>query len=449
FSYSYGIALAVLFLGVVYRVYSRGGSPMAPAFLLGLTAFAHGYAVLWAGLSAAFFLYASRRPRATLLWLLAVGALAFAFAGVALLPPRGGGGWARPVPRSRAAGAPAGPPPAALAAAVRGGRARGRGNGRAAAAERGGRPPAPLPAPRHRRGRGARGRRPGARRDRHPLRPLRAARGVAPGRGRRRSRAPAAGRGRLGGPRPRGRRDPRERRAVAGAPVVDRLELHRARGQGAVARVPQADRRPPRRHRRPAGRGRVQHGPRAGRLDPDVRGAASVLRPLDPRRRLQPGEPLHALCLLPRVRAGGDVAEPVQEPRLFALRHGRRARPPAALQRPRRGRAQHAARLRAPVAHGRHAGGRDPALRGVPAARPGARLRRAPRLRARPRVGEGWAGQALRLVPAKAAPPGLPRLPRRPRVRGRGEGGGAAPAARPARAGDGGERRDGARRDRD
>src|SRR5262245_30648546 len=96
FSYSYGIALAVLFLGVVYRVYSRGGSPMAPAFLLGLTAFAHGYAVLWAGLSAAFFLYASRRPRATLLWLLAVGALAFAFAGVALLPLLADWGWTTP-----------------------------------------------------------------------------------------------------------------------------------------------------------------------------------------------------------------------------------------------------------------------------------------------------------------------------------------------------------------
>jgi 6-pyruvoyl-tetrahydropterin synthase related domain len=96
FSYSYGIALAVLFLGVAYRTYARGSRPFVPALLLGLTAFAHGYAVLWAGLSAAFFLYYSRRPRWTLTWLMAVGGLAFAFAGLALLPLLADWGWTTP-----------------------------------------------------------------------------------------------------------------------------------------------------------------------------------------------------------------------------------------------------------------------------------------------------------------------------------------------------------------
>jgi TolA-binding protein len=96
FSYSYGLALAVLFLGAAYRTYARGGRPWLPAFLLALTAFAHGYAVLWAGLSAAYFLYGSRRPRATLLWLAAVGGLAFAFAGVALVPLLSDWGWTTP-----------------------------------------------------------------------------------------------------------------------------------------------------------------------------------------------------------------------------------------------------------------------------------------------------------------------------------------------------------------
>ena len=86
FAYTYGTGLAVLFFGVVYRAYTRGRSPAGPAALLALTAIAHGYAVLWAGLTASFFLYASRRPAKTLAWLAMVGLLAFALAGVQLLP---------------------------------------------------------------------------------------------------------------------------------------------------------------------------------------------------------------------------------------------------------------------------------------------------------------------------------------------------------------------------
>src|SRR6185436_14306403 len=78
FSYTYGIGLALLFLGVTYRAYARGDGPWLPAAVLALTALAHGYAVLWGGLSAAYFLYASRRPVRTLGRLSAVAGLAFA-----------------------------------------------------------------------------------------------------------------------------------------------------------------------------------------------------------------------------------------------------------------------------------------------------------------------------------------------------------------------------------
>jgi uncharacterized membrane protein len=87
FAYTWGIGIAVLYLGLAYRAYSRGASPWGPGALLGLTAFAHGYAVLWAGLSSSHFLFASRRPLRTLLWLLAVAGIAFAFAALWLLPP--------------------------------------------------------------------------------------------------------------------------------------------------------------------------------------------------------------------------------------------------------------------------------------------------------------------------------------------------------------------------
>jgi hypothetical protein len=96
FAYTWGIGLAVLYLGFVYRAYSRGASPWGSGALLGLVAFAHGYAVLWAGLSSSHFLFASRRPARTLLWLLGVAAVAFAFAGLWLLPLLGDWGWTTP-----------------------------------------------------------------------------------------------------------------------------------------------------------------------------------------------------------------------------------------------------------------------------------------------------------------------------------------------------------------
>jgi hypothetical protein len=96
FAYTYGTGLALLFLGVAYRAYSRGWSPWMPAAVLAVTAVAHGYAVLWAGLSASYFLFHARRPGRTLGWLALVGSLAFALAAFWLLPLLAGWGWTTP-----------------------------------------------------------------------------------------------------------------------------------------------------------------------------------------------------------------------------------------------------------------------------------------------------------------------------------------------------------------
>jgi hypothetical protein len=96
FAYAYGTALAVVTLGLAYRAYSRGHKPWATAMLLALTALAHGYAVLWAGLSLTYFLYPSRRPARTLYWLGLVAACAFALAGVTLVPLLAGWRWTTP-----------------------------------------------------------------------------------------------------------------------------------------------------------------------------------------------------------------------------------------------------------------------------------------------------------------------------------------------------------------
>jgi hypothetical protein len=96
FAYAYGIALAVLFLGLAYRAYTRGGPLWVPAVALALTAFAHGYAVLWAGLSASFFLYGARRPVRTLGWLAGLAGAAFGLAAFWLLPLLASWGWTTP-----------------------------------------------------------------------------------------------------------------------------------------------------------------------------------------------------------------------------------------------------------------------------------------------------------------------------------------------------------------
>ena len=87
------MGFAVLFLGVLVRARADGRGPWWPAAMLALTSYAHGYAVLWAGLTAAGLLLfdpAGRpgrsRPLRLLGWLLAVAALAFGLSAPALVP---------------------------------------------------------------------------------------------------------------------------------------------------------------------------------------------------------------------------------------------------------------------------------------------------------------------------------------------------------------------------
>jgi hypothetical protein len=96
FAYMLGLGLALLFLGLAYRAYSQGWSWRGPGLLLALTGLAHGYAVLWAGLAAAYFLYSARRPARTLAWLAAVAGGAFAAAALWLLPLLSAWGWTTP-----------------------------------------------------------------------------------------------------------------------------------------------------------------------------------------------------------------------------------------------------------------------------------------------------------------------------------------------------------------
>jgi hypothetical protein len=100
FSYTYGVGFAVLFLGVLVRARADGRGPWLPAAVLALTSYAHGYTVLWAGLSASVLLLWDPAPRpgrwGALGWLAAVAGLAFALAGPALVPLLAGWGWTTP-----------------------------------------------------------------------------------------------------------------------------------------------------------------------------------------------------------------------------------------------------------------------------------------------------------------------------------------------------------------
>ena len=100
FSYTYGVGFALLFLGVLVRARADGRGPWAPALVLALTSYAHGYTVLWAGLGASGILLWDpapvRRRFHALGWLAAVAGLAFALAGPALVPLLAGWGWTTP-----------------------------------------------------------------------------------------------------------------------------------------------------------------------------------------------------------------------------------------------------------------------------------------------------------------------------------------------------------------
>ena len=65
FSYTYGIGPRRSSSSASPTARTRaGGRPWLPAAVLAVTALAHGYAVLWAGLSASYFLFARAPPRA-------------------------------------------------------------------------------------------------------------------------------------------------------------------------------------------------------------------------------------------------------------------------------------------------------------------------------------------------------------------------------------------------
>lgn len=93
FAYTYGAGLALVSLAVAYRSFAGGRGPWAPGLALALTALAHGYAVLWAGLSMSGLLLGERHPRRALRWLAAVAAIAFCAAAFFLLPLLAGWGW--------------------------------------------------------------------------------------------------------------------------------------------------------------------------------------------------------------------------------------------------------------------------------------------------------------------------------------------------------------------
>jgi hypothetical protein len=104
FSYTYGVGFALLFLGLLVRARADGRGPWAPAAALALTCYAHGYAVLWAGLTASALLLwdpADGRPGphgrwGRLGWLASVAAVAFALAGPSLVPMLADWGWTTP-----------------------------------------------------------------------------------------------------------------------------------------------------------------------------------------------------------------------------------------------------------------------------------------------------------------------------------------------------------------
>ena len=199
--------------------------------------------------------------------------------------------------------------PEAPVAAVRGGGPRRPGHRGLGPVDGRPRPPPALPGPR-----GPGGRRPGRGRprpgrDRRALRPVRAARPLPDRRGGPGRLAATSGGAGPRGPGPGAPRDRPRRPELEGPALLDRLELHRPRGEGAVAGLPRAGGHRPGDGGFGAGGRRVQRDPRAGGLDPDVRDHPLLQRPLHPRGRLQPGQPPDPPGLLPGLGAVRELAE--------------------------------------------------------------------------------------------------------------------------------------------
>ena len=409
FSYTYGVGFAVLFLGVLVRARPDGRGPGLPAVVLALTSYAHGYAVLWAGLTASgLLLWDPRRRRG--------GRFAHArlaaggrrrspspSPGPPSLPLLADWGWTTPYDDAWIDVTTRG----LLPAAARGrsslaGALGARGHARAGARGAGAGDDALLLLLGFgaRRRRGARRGRAGPRRDRRALRAARAA---------------------VARPRRRGRRSASPSRSLALADVAA-LGLRAARGgarglalAGACAHwidwnysgleakeLWPAWRQLTQELRGGAGDPRVafEYGPvheRAGSIRmhetlPFFSG------PLGHRGGLQPVEHDHAPGVLPDLGAVPLLAEPVPQPDVLAVRPADRPRAAAPPRRRpgRRGerpRSQSALDARPEVV--REA--RIPPYTVYRLAGPEPRLRRAPRLRAGARApGAGWRDQSFR-----------------------------------------------------
>lgn len=96
FAYAWGTALGVVFLGFAWRALREGGGLAAPSLLLGLVGLTHGYAVLWAGLSASSLLAWSKRPGRDVLRLAAIALMGFGTAAFFLVPLLADWGWTTP-----------------------------------------------------------------------------------------------------------------------------------------------------------------------------------------------------------------------------------------------------------------------------------------------------------------------------------------------------------------
>jgi len=86
FSYSFGFAFTVLFLGSIYDGIRHERRALANAVLLFFIGFSHGYALLFAGLSSLFFLVTIDRWARKFIYLAKVAGLAFLLLGFWLLP---------------------------------------------------------------------------------------------------------------------------------------------------------------------------------------------------------------------------------------------------------------------------------------------------------------------------------------------------------------------------
>lgn len=86
FAYSLGLTLALVYLGRMYRDMASGRRVVGNALILALVGLSHGYTVLFCVFGAGFFLIATDRWIARLVYVLKVNLLAFCFMGFWIVP---------------------------------------------------------------------------------------------------------------------------------------------------------------------------------------------------------------------------------------------------------------------------------------------------------------------------------------------------------------------------